>query len=82
MELQAFALGNLGLRHSLFILILTALLRPLGIAPVWTYWDRLWAAYQRGKRSQNLFSVRYEQYFEETVEALRADLRVSAQDIA
>jgi ubiquinone biosynthesis protein COQ4 len=78
MEVQAFALGNLGFRHSLFILTLTALLRPLGIAPVWTYWSRLRAAYQRGKQSQNLFSVRYEQYFEATVETLRADLKIPA----
>ena len=76
MELQAFALGNLGFRHALFILALTAVLRPLGIAPVWTYWSRLRAAYRRGKRTRNLFSVRYERYFGETVETLRADLRI------
>jgi ubiquinone biosynthesis protein COQ4 len=78
MELQAFALGNLGFRHCLFILTLTALLRPLGIAPVWTYWKRLSAAYRRGQRSESLFSVRYEQCLEAKVERLRADLRIPA----
>ena len=78
MELQAFALGNLGFRHALFILTLTAVMRPLGIPPVWTYWSRLRAAYRRGKRAQNLFSVRYERYFGETVERLRGDLRIPA----
>jgi ubiquinone biosynthesis protein COQ4 len=78
MEVQAFALGNLGFRHSLFIMTLTALLRPMGIAPVWTYWGRLKAAYLRGKQSQDLFSVRYEQYFEEKVATLRTDLNIPA----
>lgn len=78
MEVQAFAMGNLGFRHSLFILTFTALLRPLGIAPISTYWRRLIAAYRRGKRTQNLFTVRYEQYFEEKVETLRADLKIPA----
>jgi ubiquinone biosynthesis protein COQ4 len=78
MELQAFAMGNLGFRHSLFILTLTALLRPLGIPSIRTYWRRLRAAYRRGKQTQNLFSVRYEQYFAETVATLRADLKIPA----
>jgi len=78
MELQAFALGNLGFRHSLFILTLTALLRPMGMAPVWTYWSRLRAAYRRGKQSHDLFSVRYERYFDQKVETLRADLSIPA----
>lgn len=76
MELQAFAMGNLGFRHSLFIMTLTALLRPLGIAPIWTYWHRLRAAYRRGQRAKDLFGVRYERYFEQTVETLRADLNI------
>jgi ubiquinone biosynthesis protein COQ4 len=78
MELQAFVMGNLGFRHCLFILTFTALLRPLGIPAIGTYWGRLRAAYRRGKQSQNLFSVRYEQYFEEQVATLRADLRIPA----
>ena len=78
MEVQAFAMGNLGFRHSLFIMVFTALLRPLGIAPVWTYWRRLVAAYRRGKRTQNLFTVRYDQYFEKTVATLRAELKIPA----
>lgn len=76
MEVQAFVLGNLGFRHALFIMTFTALLRPLGSPPIWTYWHRLRAAYRRGKQTQNLFSVRYDHYFAETVDTLRADLQI------
>lgn len=76
MEVQAFVMGNLGFRHSLFIMTLTALLRPLGAPPIWAYWHRLRAAYRRGKQTRNLFSVRYDHYFAQTVDTLRADLRI------
>lgn len=76
MELQAFAAGNLGFRHALFIVALAGLLPPVRVAPIWTYWNRLKAAYRRGKRSRNLFAVRYDRYFERTVETLRADLQI------
>jgi ubiquinone biosynthesis protein COQ4 len=78
MEVQAFALGNLGFRTSVMILGFAALLRPHNLPPMWKYWDRLTLAYRRGQQSENLFMVRYEQYFEAKVEALRADLRIPA----
>lgn len=78
MELQAFALGNLGFRVSVLILVFAALLRPHDLPPMQKYWDRLKVAYRRGKASDNLFHVRYEQHFESTVESLRAKLRIPA----
>jgi len=78
MELQAFALGNLGFRVSVMILGFAALLRPHGLPPMWKYWSRLEAAYRRGKASNNLFTVRYDQQLESTVEELRAALRIPA----
>lgn len=79
MELQAFVLGNLGLRQSAFILAVAALLRPQGLPPVWRYWRRLRAAYARGKRANNLFSVRYDEYFEQTTNTLKAALNIGVQ---
>lgn len=76
MEVQAFALGNLGFRVSMLILAFAALLRPMGMPPLWKYWKRLRVAYRRGKQSESLFSVRYEQYLEEKVETLQAALRI------
>ena len=78
MEVQAFALGNLGFRVSVMILCFAALLRPHNLPPMWKYGDRLQVAYRRGKASENLFTVRYEQHFESTVESLRAKLRIPA----
>lgn len=76
MEVQAFAWGNLGLRTSPFILFFAALLRPHGLPPIWKYSDRLRDAYERGKASKNLFSVRYEQFMEKTVDELRDALEI------
>lgn len=76
MEVQAFALGNLGFRVSVMILGFAALLRPHNLPPMWKYWARLKIAYRRGKASENLFKVRYEQHLESTVDTLRAALRI------
>lgn len=76
MEVQAFALGNLGFRTSLLILTFAAVLRPHGLPPIWKYAKRLRAAYRRGQQSANLFSVRYERFFEAPTESLRAALRI------
>ena len=76
MELQAFAAGNLGFRHALFIVAVAGLLPPVRVTPIWAYWNRLKEAYRRGKRSRNLFAVRYDRYFERPVETLRADLQI------
>jgi ubiquinone biosynthesis protein COQ4 len=76
MEVQAFALGNLGFRTSLLILFFAAVARPHNLPPMWKYWGRLKVADRRGQQSANLFTVRYEQFFGQTVEALRAALKV------
>ncbi len=76
MEVQAFALGNLGFRTSVMILFFAAVARPHDLPPMWRYWDRLKVAYRRGQQSANLFTVRYERSFEQTVCELRAALRV------
>lgn len=76
MEVQAFALGNMGFRVSVMILCFAALLRPHNLPPMWKYWDRLKVAYRRGKASANLFTVRYETYFESSVESLRTALKI------
>lgn len=76
MEVQAFALGNMGFRVSVMILFFAALLRPHKLPPMWKYWDRLKVAHRRGKASKNLFDVRYEQYLEQPVEALQRALAI------
>lgn len=76
MEVQAFALGNMGFRVSVMILSFAALLRPHNLPPMWKYWDRLKVAYRRGQASENLFNVRYETYFEQPVTALQQALRI------
>jgi ubiquinone biosynthesis protein COQ4 len=78
MELQAFVLGNLRFRHCLFIVAVSTILNRKNLSPLGPYLRRVVAAYQRGQRTRNLFSVRYERYFEQTVEKLRADLAVPA----
>jgi ubiquinone biosynthesis protein COQ4 len=63
LELQAFVAGNLGLRHPVLILALTALFMPLDVPPVWKYFTKLQAAYRRGKQSKDVsLKPRYEHY--------------------
>lgn len=76
MELQAFALGNLGFRVAAMILVFAALLRPRGLPPMWRYWGRVRAAYRRGRASANLFDVRYDRYLDAPVARLREELRL------
>jgi ubiquinone biosynthesis protein COQ4 len=78
LELQAFAAGNLGLRHPILILALTALFMPLGVPPVWKYFDKLRAAYRRGKRSQDVsLKPRYERYWSSNVDEVRRTVGVA-----
>ena len=64
LELQAFVAGNLGLRHPVLILFLTALFMPLDVPPVWKYFDKLRAAYRRGQQSKDVsLKPRYEHYW-------------------
>lgn len=76
MEGQAFALGNQGFRVSKMILTFAAVLRPHNLPPMWRYWSRLKRAYRRGQQTANLFSVRYDEFLEQPVEALRAALKL------
>lgn len=76
MELQAFMRGNLGLRQATLILTFAALLRPHGLPPIWKYTDKLKAAEARGKASANLLLPRYERWWGEPVEAVRARLQI------
>jgi ubiquinone biosynthesis protein COQ4 len=72
LELQAFVAGNLGLRHPVLILALTAVFMPLGMPPVWRYFDKLRAAYRRGQQSQDVaLKPRYEYYWSMTVDEVR-----------
>ncbi|MEZ4384499.1 MAG: Coq4 family protein [Nannocystaceae bacterium] len=75
MELQAFVLGNLGLRQTVLILLFAVPRHFPGksLAEIRAYLRRLYAAVLRGKRSRELLSVRYERLWEEPVAAL-ADL--------
>jgi ubiquinone biosynthesis protein COQ4 len=78
MEVQAFMMGNIGFRHSVFILVASALVRPAGLPPIWKYWDRLVAAYRRGKRAGDMFAVRFDHSFAATLETLRTELAIPA----
>lgn len=76
MELQAFMLGNMGLRTSALILVFAALLRPHGLPPMWKYFDKLKLAYARGKASDLLVRLRYEDFWNATVETVQDRLRI------
>jgi ubiquinone biosynthesis protein COQ4 len=72
MELQAFVLGNLGLRQATMILSYTLpmQIKQIGFTFLGTYFDRLRAAYQRGRRSREMLSVTYEKLWEQPVSVL------------
>ena len=76
MEVQAFVLGNLGLKSAALILFFAAVARPHGLPPIWKYTGKLRDAYRRGKASRNLFDVRYDRFLEEPVEALQTALHI------
>jgi ubiquinone biosynthesis protein COQ4 len=77
MELQAYALGNLGIRTAVLILVFGTLehfkvSRP-GVGRS-EYLRRLWAAYRRGRASQQFLDVWFEEQWETPVATLRARL--------
>ena len=74
MELQAFVLGNLGVRQAILILAfsLPGQLRKLPPAERLPYLRRLRAAFDRGRRSRELLSVAYERLWERPVADLAA----------
>lgn len=76
MELQAFVAGNLGLRTSVLILLFAAVLQPHGLPPFWKYARKVRAAYRRGRQTERLVRMRYERFWEATVEEVRQQLRI------
>lgn len=72
MELQAFVLGNLGVRQAILILAhsLPGRLKLGGLEGVRAYLGKLYAAYRRGRRSRELLSVRYEKLWDQPVSVL------------
>lgn len=71
MEVQAFAIGNLGLRSAWVILGFAAVLMPHGLPPIWRYTDRLRVAHRRGKEAKSLLTLRYERYWKTPVSEVR-----------
>ena len=77
MELQAYALGNLGIRTAVLILVFSTLaqLKTRQASPSLSgYLDRLRTAYRRGRASQQFLDFRFEHHWETPVETLRSRL--------
>jgi ubiquinone biosynthesis protein COQ4 len=74
MELQAFVLGNLGVRQAALILAysLPRQLRRRGLAGAGDDLGRLRAAFRRGRRSRELLGVRFERLWTQPVDLLSA----------
>lgn len=72
MELQAFVLGNLGLRQAMLILAysIPLQLKEGGIMSFRAYLKKLHAAYTRGRRSREMLSVHYDKFWEQPVSVL------------
>jgi ubiquinone biosynthesis protein COQ4 len=72
MLLQAFVLGNLGVRQAVLILAYSVprRIKQAGWKDLVPYLGRLRAAYRRGKRSRELLSVNYEKLWEQPVSSL------------
>lgn len=76
MELQAFVLGNLGIRHAALILAFSVPRRAhlRGVRSVPSYVRKLRAAFQRGRRADEILSVRYQTLWSEPVTRLTETL--------
>lgn len=77
MELQAYALGNLGIRTAAFILLVSSFeLLKVAQSSIGRseYLRRLWAAYRRGRASEQFLDVWFEHHWETPVATLRAQL--------
>jgi ubiquinone biosynthesis protein COQ4 len=72
MELQAFVLGNLGLRQAMLILAysIPRRIKREGFQDFGAYLGRLRAAYLRGRHSREMLSVSYDTLWEQPVSAL------------
>jgi ubiquinone biosynthesis protein COQ4 len=69
-EIQAFYIGNLGLRHARLIVALGLPYLCVQQRSIRKVVDRLKAAYQRGKRSKNVLSLPYEELWSTPVAEL------------
>jgi ubiquinone biosynthesis protein COQ4 len=77
MEVQAYALGNLGIRTAVLILLFGTfehLKVPQSGVGRSEYLRRLWAAYRRGRASQQFLGFRFEHHWETPVATLSARL--------
>ena len=77
MEVQAYALGNLGIRTAVLILAfgtLSHLKTPQAGVGRSEYLRRLWAAYRRGRASPQFLDFWFEEHWETPVATLRARL--------
>jgi ubiquinone biosynthesis protein COQ4 len=82
MELQAYALGNLGIRTAVLILLFgtfEGLKGPRSGFKLSEYLRRLWAAYRRGRASQRFLGFRFEHHWETPVATLRERLCAPAE---
>ncbi len=75
MQLQAFMVGNLGIRTGLLILAYS-LFRGVPGLSLFAYFRKLRAAYRRGAGSAQLIRMRYERYWATPVDALREQLGI------
>lgn len=77
LELQAYALGNLGIRTAALILLVGTLgqlkNRQAGVE-LSSYARRLWAAYRRGRASRQFLGFWFEHHWETPVATLRTRL--------
>jgi len=78
MELQAFVLGNLGVRQAILILAysIPGAVRRGGLRGLPAYLGKLRAAFRRGRHSRELLSVGYEELWDQPVSRL-TDLLVA-----
>lgn len=77
MELQAFMLGNLGVRSPLLIIAFaTPLIAVRWPRQLWSYVPRLVRAFRRGRKTANVLAQRWERWWREPLPAIRARLQV------
>lgn len=83
MELQAFMVGNLGIRTGLLILTFSSLKRStFQKVSVPAYLERLHAAYRRGARSPKLIHVHYERFWNVPVHKVCETIGIPPRDEA
>ncbi len=84
MEVQAYALGNLGIRTAVLILLFGTFEHfkaPQAGVGRSEYLRRVWAAYRRGRASQQFLGFKFEDHWETPVATLRSRLCAPAQQM-